>query len=340
MRLFPLALPVLFGALAVFSLPADARERRRPRENRAEARPELDANRDGARSQEERSAAREARRAAFVAKFDADGNGELSEAEMATAREARSSRQRQGHRPPPRHHHRRRHNIRRFLGPCVKVEFDADGDGRLNKEELAAARAARKAEHLAEFDADADGELSDEERQTARDTRKAEIEAARAERKVALLADFDANGDGELNEEEHAAIRAARRADLLAKFDTDGDGELSEAERQASRESRCQSDDVQTKALSIVLPSLFVRGDADLSGATDFSDAVVTLSYLFLGAVKPKCMDAADSNDDGSLDFGDPIATLVGLFLTPGLPAPYPDPGVDETLDGLGCNEF
>lgn len=97
---------------------------------------------------------------------------------------------------------------------------------------------------------------------------------------------------------------------------------------------------MQTKALSIVLPSLFVRGDADLSGATDFSDAVVTLSYLFLGGVTPKCMDAADSNDDGSLDFGDPIATLVGLFLTPGLPAPYPDPGIDETLTGWAATSY
>ena len=80
----------------------------------------------------------------------------------------------------------------------------------------------------------------------------------------------------------------------------------------------------------------FVRGNADSSGA--ITDAILTLSHLFLGEAAPPCLDAADTNDDGSLDISDPVALLFFSFLGGAQPpSPFPGCGIDETLDGLGC---
>jgi hypothetical protein len=82
---------------------------------------------------------------------------------------------------------------------------------------------------------------------------------------------------------------------------------------------------------------LFIRADSNSDAAVDLSDAVATLSWLFLGGPLD-CREAADSNDDGRLDIADPIYSLVFLFMGGlGLPMPYPEPGVDPTPDALGC---
>jgi hypothetical protein len=82
---------------------------------------------------------------------------------------------------------------------------------------------------------------------------------------------------------------------------------------------------------------LFVRGDSNTDVSLDVSDAVTTLSWLFLGG-SLGCDDAADANDDGSLDIADPIYTLGFLFTGgPEIPAPYPERGGDPTPDALGC---
>ena len=75
-------------------------------------------------------------------------------------------------------------------------EFDTDGDGRLSKDEQAAAREKRRKE----FDADGDGKLSEAERT-----------AARKQRSQRQLEHFDADGDGKLSEEERDAARGNRR---------------------------------------------------------------------------------------------------------------------------------
>jgi PKD domain-containing protein len=83
----------------------------------------------------------------------------------------------------------------------------------------------------------------------------------------------------------------------------------------------------------------FRRGDANTDGAMDLSDAVFTLSALFLGGDQPSCAKAADVNDDGAIDISDPVFTLARLF-TGGDPIPDPGPltcGPDPTVDGLGC---
>lgn len=85
----------------------------------------------------------------------------------------------------------------------------------------------------------------------------------------------------------------------------------------------------------------FQRGDSNGDGRLDISDAVSTLSFLFLDGPAPGCDDAADSNDDGSVDISDPVYLLVFLFLD-GAPPPPPQGacGRDPTPDDLGCASY
>ena len=80
----------------------------------------------------------------------------------------------------------------------------------------------------------------------------------------------------------------------------------------------------------------FSRGEANGDGRTDISDAVYTLSYLFLGGIAPNCLDALDTDDTGTLDLTDAVRLLVYLFQG-GLPPepPFPEPGEDPTVDAL-----
>ena len=89
------------------------------------------------------------------------------------------------------------------LPPEVIAKFDKDGDGKLNDDEKAEAKAAlgereaaRKKEMLEKFDADKDGKLNDDEKA-----------AMREEVKKKILEKFDKDGDGKLNEEERAELR-------------------------------------------------------------------------------------------------------------------------------------
>ena len=92
--------------------------------------------------------------------------------------------------------------------------------------------------------------------------------------------------------------------------------------------------------LQIVAPSeaLFIRGDSNANSQLELADAIVTLSYLFLGATPPACFDAADTDDDGALALNDPVLLLNFLFLGgETIAAPFPAPGADPTSDALGC---
>jgi hypothetical protein len=86
----------------------------------------------------------------------------------------------------------------------------------------------------------------------------------------------------------------------------------------------------------------FVRGDTDTNGATEISDPVRTLNFLFLGSpASLDCDEAADSNDDGRLDIADGVFTLAFLFSGgPAPPAPFPDCGEDSDNDLLMCESF
>ena len=93
----------------------------------------------------------------------------------------------------------------------------------------------------------------------------------------------------------------------------------------------------------------FLRGDATASDGVNMTDAILTLTYLFLGEVEIPCLDAADSKDDGTVDLMDAILTLKYRFLgCVEIPAPGPDEcGVDRTSDlpydpqgDIGCESY
>lgn len=67
-------------------------------------------------------------------------------------------------------------------------------------------------------------------------------------------------------------------------------------------------------------PQQLARGDADLNGRLELTDAVNVLSFLFLGGELRSCLAIADATGNGALDLTDPISVLNFLFL--GGPAP------------------
>jgi len=77
-------------------------------------------------------------------------------------------------------------------------------------------------EVLEKFDANKDGKLDKEERRAAYEARRAE-----------MIKKHDKDGDGKLNDEERKAAFEARKAEMLKRFDKDGDGKLSKEEREA-----------------------------------------------------------------------------------------------------------
>ena len=83
----------------------------------------------------------------------------------------------------------------------------------------------------------------------------------------------------------------------------------------------------------------FRRGDSNADGHIDISDAIYTLSWLFLGGAAPPCLDAADFDDSGDIDISDGHGINVFLFLGSSVP-PAPGPfvcGSDSTEDSLTC---
>ncbi|MEM7234765.1 MAG: right-handed parallel beta-helix repeat-containing protein, partial [Planctomycetota bacterium] len=90
------------------------------------------------------------------------------------------------------------------------------------------------------------------------------------------------------------------------------------------------------------VPVLFRRGDVNGDARVDISDSIAVLSYLFLGAAEPPCLDAADVDDSGTLDLTDGHRINLYLFLG-GAPPLFPGPaacGRDESLDELSCFSF
>jgi hypothetical protein len=82
--------------------------------------------------------------------------------------------------------------------------------------------------------------------------------------------------------------------------------------------------------------TFFKRGDVDGNGNADFTDAILSLQFLFLGTFTPTCLDAGDANDDGKVDLTDSIFLLVWLFLTGDAAPPEPGPftcGIDPTAN-------
>ena len=172
---------------------------------------------------------------------------------------------------------------------AVLEKYDDNGDGTLNRAELAELKAdlgerrdtirprlaqvGPRARHWAfwrvrwAFDEDGSGTLSAEERAELVDAMEARCERLRAER----LERFDTNGDGKLDEAERQAARQAvlarwqaRRQELLAKYDTNGNNVLDDGERLALRQDRIAAAQERRATL---LATYDTNGDGVLSTA-------------------------------------------------------------------------
>ncbi|MDE0959300.1 MAG: hypothetical protein OSB09_00805 [Planctomycetota bacterium] len=93
--------------------------------------------------------------------------------------------------------------------------------------------------------------------------------------------------------------------------------------------------------IDVVVDGVFLRGDADGNLRLDLADAINNLVYMTSACPDcpiPLCPKALDVNDNGMIDLGDAIQLLNFLYLGGPQPAaPFPDPGVDPTPDGLDC---
>lgn len=109
----------------------------------------------------------------------------------------------------------------------------------------------KRQELLKKYDKNGDGRIDDNELADARaEMRKSgsDESTTRMERQKKLLKEFDKNGDGKLDEAERAQADKAiqnfreksekRRAEIVKRFDKDGDGELNEAERAEAEKAR------------------------------------------------------------------------------------------------------
>lgn len=96
--------------------------------------------------------------------------------------------------------------------------------------------------------------------------------------------------------------------------------------------------------ICVVAEPEFVRGDCNWDEKVDLADAAGMIAAQFLG-YDPSCKDACDINDDGAINLADAVFLMNYLFkFGPEPPAPFPDPGIDETVDDptglhpeLGC---
>lgn len=85
---------------------------------------------------------------------------------------------------------------------------------------------------------------------------------------------------------------------------------------------------------------VFLRGDADNNGKLDMTDAIFILRHLYQGGEAPLCEDAADADDTGVIALTDAVRILSFLFRGGPPPLfPFPEKGVDQSEDELGCKE-
>ncbi len=80
----------------------------------------------------------------------------------------------------------------------------------------------------------------------------------------------------------------------------------------------------------------FLRGDALHDHVVNLGDPIAILLYLYAGGDRPSNLDAADADDNGKVEMADALYLLNFLFLGGPRPAePFPDPGIDITVDTL-----
>ena len=88
------------------------------------------------------------------------------------------------------------------------------------------------------------------------------------------------------------------------------------------------------------LPPRFRRGDANADSATDISDSITILGFLFLGNPSNlDCQKSADVNGSGEIDISDAVYLLSYKFLGgQAPPEPFQACGVEPAPQDLPCN--
>jgi Ca2+-binding EF-hand superfamily protein len=108
------------------------------------------------------------------------------------------------------------------------MRADANGDGKVSKEELAAAHDKKAGEWFAKTDTNHDGYLTPDEIQQSRETRQQRRGDGRAHREERFK-ETDANNDGQLSLDEVQA-KMPRLAERFSTLDADKNGMLSKEE--------------------------------------------------------------------------------------------------------------
>ncbi|WP_187471030.1 EF-hand domain-containing protein [Luteimonas viscosa] len=181
--------------------------------------PALDTNGDGVVDRAE--ASKYPRLAAKFDTLDANSDGRLDASE----------------RPQRRHHGHGGMGSRSHGGHHGAERLDADGDGRLSREEVAAARAGRDGrpdrlgEHFDAIDANSDGYIVRNELRAWHETQRPLRQAEMRKRFDERFTTADLNGDGKLSRVE-VDEKMPRLAKRFAWMDDNRDGFLSRAELQ------------------------------------------------------------------------------------------------------------
>jgi hypothetical protein len=119
--------------------------------------------------------------------------------------------------------------------------------------------------------------------------------------------------------------------------DDDGDSKTDCADEDCASATNCQGKE-------------FYRGDPNNDGASNITDGIYILNFLFLGGAAPTCRESADPNNDRSVNITDGIYVLNYLFLggpaplppgPPGKGAPCgPDTDAAGSAGDLGCDVY
>ena len=114
-------------------------------------------------------------------------------------------------------------------GPQGIMRADTNGDGKISKEEAAAAQDQRQDDWFAKTDANKDGFLTEDEIRDAREARRDHMRGEMKARMEERFKEADANNDGQLSLDEVQA-KMPRLAERFNTLDADKDGMLSKEE--------------------------------------------------------------------------------------------------------------